>query len=328
MTDKIRIFFLKHERSIKLFIYKIGFQLNKIHTTKPLSLQLFLTIIFTTLAQQTKFIPMQQNKTYPNIAQSWGIMGVAIICMLFLSPLQMTLNKVIGKEITFFIYYLSTMGATFSFAHFIRKKTISQSNYNINLSNPTSIILVSIATLCLQLGILSPLTSLVPMPDFFKLIVLELGEMKGFFSFASFVIAAPIFEELIFRGVMLDGLLKRYSPNKSIFISSLIFGIVHLNPWQFITAFGIGLFMGWVYYKTRNLSLCIIMHFTNNLLAFLSMQFTNMEEVLENTFVESSGGLYNAIMIITGFSIIFLLCLWLLIRKFKQDTINKTSISQ
>ncbi|GAF02827.1 CPBP family intramembrane glutamic endopeptidase [Saccharicrinis fermentans] len=180
----------------------------------------------------------------------------------------------------------------------------------------------------LTVGYSIPLTSLVPMPDFFKLIVLELGEMKGFFSFASFVIAAPIFEELIFRGVMLDGLLKRYSPNKSIFISSLIFGIVHLNPWQFITAFGIGLFMGWVYYKTRNLSLCIIMHFTNNLLAFLSMQFTNMEEVLENTFVESSGGLYNAIMIITGFSIIFLLCLWLLIRKFKQDTINKTSISQ
>lgn len=45
------------------------------------------------------------------------------------------------------------------------------------------------------------------------------------------VIAAPVLEELIFRGMMLEGLLKKYSPVTSIIISSILFGVAHLNPW-------------------------------------------------------------------------------------------------
>ncbi|MGQ1786435.1 MULTISPECIES: CPBP family intramembrane glutamic endopeptidase [unclassified Saccharicrinis] len=265
---------------------------------------------------------MIQQKTYPSIAQSWGIMGVAIVCMLIFSPLQLALNEVLGKEITFLIYYLMSMGATFAFAHFIRKKETALQRYDIRFDKPKIIILVSVAALGLQLGILSPLTSLIPMPDFFKKIILELGNMKGIFAFLTIVVAAPIFEELIFRGIILDGLLKRYSPAKSIFVSSLLFGIVHLNPWQFVTAMGIGAFMGWVYYKTQKLSLCIIIHFINNLLAFLSMQFINLEEELDKTFVESHGGMMNAILLIFGSVIIFCVCSWLLVREFRKQEIS------
>lgn len=260
---------------------------------------------------------MLPQKNYPSIGQSWGIMGVAIISSLIFAPLQLTLNDVIGKEPSLLLYYVLSMGSAFAFAHFIRKKEIGTSTYPIHSSTLKIIILVSIGALGLQFGILSPLTSLIPMPDFFKKAILELGGMNGIFGFLTLVIAAPIFEELIFRGVILDGLLKRYSPVKSILISSLLFGIVHLNPWQFITAMGIGAFMGWVYYKTQNLSLCILIHFVNNLFAFITMQFGNLEEELEKSFVESSGGITNAILIITGGILAFIFCTWWLFKTFK-----------
>ena len=44
----------------------------------------------------------------------------------------------------------------------------------------------------------------------------------------------------------------------------MFFGFFHLNPWQFIPAFALGLFMGWVYYRTRSLMTTIFIHFVAN----------------------------------------------------------------
>ena len=78
------------------------------------------------------------------------------------------------------------------------------------------------------------------------------------------VVAAPVLEELLLRGIILDGLLKIYSPKKAIIWSALFFGFFHLNPWQFIPAFALGLFMGWIYYRTRSLMTTIFIHFVAN----------------------------------------------------------------
>ena len=55
----------------------------------------------------------------------------------------------------------------------------------------------------------------------------------------------------------------------AIFWSALIFAVIHLNPFQAVPAFLLGILMGWVYYKTGSLKLTILMHFTNNLLSML-----------------------------------------------------------
>ena len=68
---------------------------------------------------------------------------------------------------------------------------------------------------------------------------------------------------------MLKGLLSKYSPVKSIVVASILFGIAHLNPWQFVSAFITGLFIGWIFYKTKNLIACIIVHMANNFLSIL-----------------------------------------------------------
>ena len=79
-------------------------------------------------------------------------------------------------------------------------------------------------------------------------------------------VIAPIFEETLYRGILLKGLINKYSSKKAIFYSALIFGIAHLNIPQGINAFLLGLILGTVFYYTKSIYLCMIMHFANNLL--------------------------------------------------------------
>lgn len=78
------------------------------------------------------------------------------------------------------------------------------------------------------------------------------------------VIVGPILEELFFRGLILRGLLSRYSTKKSILISSLFFAIVHFTPWQFVFAFIVGIVLAWVYIKTGSLLPSMLIHATLN----------------------------------------------------------------
>ena len=86
------------------------------------------------------------------------------------------------------------------------------------------------------------------------------------------VIIAPIFEEILMRGIILEGFLNRYKPATAIIISSIMFGAMHLNIFQFVNATIGGLFLGVIYYKTRSLVLCIVAHMINNLIPILSIQ--------------------------------------------------------
>lgn len=78
------------------------------------------------------------------------------------------------------------------------------------------------------------------------------------------VVVAPVTEELLFRGVILRGLLNRHGPAVAVGLSSLLFGLVHLNPWQFISAFWLGVALGWFYLRTGSINICILAHAVSN----------------------------------------------------------------
>lgn len=129
-----------------------------------------------------------------------------------------------------------------------------------------------LAVACLMpllIGLIAePLISLIPVPESFKPLLTELVQ-PNIFSFVGVVLVAPLLEEILFRGLILDGLLKNTRPSRAIFWSALIFSLAHLNPWQAIPTFLGGLFLGWVYWKTRSVLPCILIHATNNLLGFV-----------------------------------------------------------
>lgn len=73
-------------------------------------------------------------------------------------------------------------------------------------------------------------------------------------------IAAPVLEEMLFRGVILRGFLRRYSRTFAILWSAALFGIAHLNLYQMMTALTIGVVGGWLYERCRSLWPCILLH--------------------------------------------------------------------
>ena len=93
----------------------------------------------------------------------------------------------------------------------------------------------------------------------------------GFLMYFQTLITAPIFEELLFRGIILNGLLNKYknSSKKAIIYSAMVFGLVHLNIPQGINAFIGGIILGFIYCYTKSMKLSIFAHFINNLIIFV-----------------------------------------------------------
>ena len=117
--------------------------------------------------------------------------------------------------------------------------------------------------------------------EFYDLISAALEQMTGGPLWSSFLLTAifaPIFEEWLCRGMVLRGLLTKMKPGWAIVISALFFAVIHLNPWQALNAFIIGVVMGYVYYKTGSLWLTMLIHFVNNGFAVICAQIPSMEE--------------------------------------------------
>ena len=171
-----------------------------------------------------------ENKNYPNVGQSFGIAGIMILASILTSLLSLITSKFIDKDFSFFIYYIIAAGVTFWIAYLIRKHKTGNSTFIFKIENKRIIPFIIFSIVALNFGLISPIIELIPMSESWQKLFADLIGQSSFFSFLSIVIAAPILEELIFRGIILDGLLKKYSPINSILISSVLFGLVHLNP--------------------------------------------------------------------------------------------------
>lgn len=78
---------------------------------------------------------------------------------------------------------------------------------------------------------------------------------------ASFI--APIVEELIFRGIILNRLKIKIGVKKAIIVSSILFGMIHYEL-GILSAIIFGICMSLIYLKTRNIFVTIAIHIINN----------------------------------------------------------------
>ncbi|MBI4831036.1 MAG: CPBP family intramembrane metalloprotease [Candidatus Lindowbacteria bacterium] len=116
-----------------------------------------------------------------------------------------------------------------------------------------------------------------PMPEFLARFFEQLFASPSI-SFVLVVLVAPLTEELVFRGIILRGLLSRHSTRTAVVLSALLFAGGHLNPYQFLSAFTLGLAAGWIFAATESLSLCMLLHGLNNFLAwFVACGFLGIE---------------------------------------------------
>jgi membrane protease YdiL (CAAX protease family) len=121
-------------------------------------------------------------------------------------------------------------------------------------------LLMVLPAVYLVAGILQQLTEhLFPLSDYHRRLFADMTG-SGLASLIGVVLVAPVVEELLFRGVILRGLLQRYQPRRAIIISAVIFGAAHLNLYQFIGASMMGLLLGWLYLRFDSTLPCILLH--------------------------------------------------------------------
>ena len=141
-----------------------------------------------------------------------------------------------------------------------------------------------------------------------------MGNFSPLMVIVVMVILAPIFEELLFRKLIIDRLLP-YGKRLAMVVSGLVFGMIHGNFQQFFYAFFVGIVFGYVYIKTGRLIYTILMHmiinFNGSFIVNSFRSLMNSESALSNSINpwQLLSSLYNSgifILVVAGM-ILFIL---------------------
>lgn len=122
-----------------------------------------------------------------------------------------------------------------------------------------------------------------------------------------FGLIASVCEELAFRGFILTGLLRVMRPRNAILLCSFLFALYHMNVFQFLPAFFLGVVLGLLTVRSKSLVPPIIFHLLHNSMLIISAY----------TVQTGVPGWLTAIwpMVITSCLVIGLSLLWQLYRR-------------
>lgn len=154
------------------------------------------------------------------------------------------------------------------------------------------------------------LDSVLPAPDWFWELFSKIfdGDFGWWGAFFKVAVVAPVVEELIFRGIILQGFRRNYNGLTAVFFSALLFALFHLNPWQFPATFLLGLLLGWIMLRTDNILLAILGHSLNNTMVLLTMTYWKIIQTHPIYLMEKKDLYYTSgLVIMLSLVIIFLL---------------------
>ena len=271
---------------------------------------------------------MTENYRYPNIPQSVWI-------IILLTILAIGIGVIFGILEVIIDFPLSEHPASFALINFIAfglilARGLKRANASLSeicplvpvrLSLLFSMTLTVIGAIILLSEVDNLLRTFLPPPtwfnDFFESLVGAQISLWG--SIVSLVVVAPLTEELLMRGLILRGLLSHYSTRKAILVSAVLFGLLHLNPWQFIAATILGILFAWWFIETRSILPCFFGHALANALpltvtAIFKLEISGFTGGFGKGKVEFQPFWFDCV----GF-VLAALGVWFLIRQFRKS---------
>ena len=238
---------------------------------------------------------MAENSSRKKFIFDWkgafALIGGMIVGTAAVSVINVFSMFVFNENLQYNDFYLMLtnaagfVGAIFAFDYFIaRPQTGRKLNFNFSPTNVGTYLLIFPMMLGMMF-IAEFITSQIPITgpffgeyyEFFSRLMEQMTKDKATMIVLA-VIMAPIFEEIVFRGIIQKGLInKGMNPATAIIISSVVFGLVHGNPWQFVGAVLLGCVLGFVYHKTKSLLLPILLHAFNNLCSSILIFYGDSE---------------------------------------------------
>ncbi len=242
---------------------------------------------------------MTERKNKPEHTFNWKGALALIVGMIAGTSVISSINVisifVFNTNFQYSNFYLMVMnaagflGAILVYDTFIaRPQTGRQLNFNLSATNLSTYLIIFplmsgmmliAEIITAQIPVTGPFFG--PFYEFFEGLMRQMTNDKATLL-VMVVVMAPLFEEIIFRGIIQKGLInKGMKPASAILIASVVFGIVHGNPWQFVGAVLLGVVLGLVYYKTKSLLLPILLHAFNNLCSALLILYGETESFAE-----------------------------------------------
>jgi membrane protease YdiL (CAAX protease family) len=151
---------------------------------------------------------------------------------------------------------------------------------------------------------------LVPIPESLQGLIEDLNltsTQDWVLFFLGSVIFAAVAEEGLFRGFLQVTLESKGDPTRAVVLTSVCWALIHINPVWAIPIFILGVFLGYVAWKTQSVWPAIIIHSLNNFIAilFLSDEFnahmgwyTMGDHVSPVILITAMGGVYYSIKMI------------------------------
>ena len=217
--------------------------------------------------------------SYPNLKQSIWLLVLLVLISTGLGIPVAILGMIIDQPLHKSPYAIwpLTLASFVLVVHYVLRRTdrtwsswsdimpIKAISWQLLLPLVVSILGLFIVALELGKGVLY----MIPAPEVVKETVRGLvGKKTSYWvAFYGTVIQAPIIEEALFRGIIVGGLLAYRPKYQAAIWSAILFGIYHLNPWQFPVAFILGLVFAWWIIQTGSLLPCLLGHALNNFLA-------------------------------------------------------------
>ncbi len=259
------------------------------------------------------------NYTPKHSGQAYLLMLAILLLVQLAFSIIVSTNKDLASNLIFLsVYRLCLAGAVVAL-FFLFNKHQNVSNFACGIKNPTSpwaavIAIVAVVGLIL---LSSPFISWISY--WLSLTGLKVDgsigfSLDGFFnvllSVLMLALLPAITEELVFRGIVLNGL-RSLGRWPSVLISAAAFSLMHANIPQFPYTFLLGILLGLVMYETKSLWLTMSMHFANNLVVLLSIAIFGTTDIETEAF---STPIWLA-LIMFACAVLVVFVTWFLVKK-------------
>lgn len=227
-----------------------------------------------------------KTRAFPNVWQALALLGLLLILQLGVTVVvgfYLSLQSIPMQELSTVLAMvnLSTFGAVVilgtAWSRVSARQLFYLRGFSPALILPMFVMMLGLIIVVSELD--NVLQRFLPIPDWLIEMLGELGLGEGFAlgTFIVLVVVAPITEEPLFRGILLHGFTRNYGAWWAVIVTAFIFGAIHMNPWQFVGAFFLGLAFGWWTLETRSILPAILGHAMNNGMVVITVDVLSVE---------------------------------------------------
>lgn len=216
-------------------------------------------------------------------------------------------NRVFDAQLMGIATFACNVLMALSCLYLFRRSLYANSDYVPSSTNrkrsQVAILACILATIALNL-----LSEIVALPNIMEEQMMAMcREPWGMLAIA---VGAPLGEEVMFRwGIMGHMLRRNVSAPLAIVVSSVLFGLLHMNPAQVFFATAMGIMLGILYWRSGNLLWPFLLHFFNNSWACLQVWYMG-DKIRDYSMVEAVGGTTMAWVMIVVLLLICTVILW------------------